>query len=142
MTTQDTLSRFITSRGIRLRAVEAQPTGEDEERDLPGGTHWACTLTRALAGSGELHTPFHQGSAHRDAPTAADVLGCLILDAQMVDDAGDRFDFMAELGYIDGTAASARRGSAAYDGCQQEAADLRRWLGADYAAALELDTDA
>ena len=59
-----------------------------------GGSAWSVTLRH---GRKTLTTPFFQGSAHHAAPTAADVMYCLLSDASS---AGMSFsEFCNEFGY-------------------------------------------
>lgn len=57
--------------------------------------HWQVTLT---AWGRQLTFQFSQGSAHKSPPTIADMLHCLISDAQGIDDAPTFEDWASEYG--------------------------------------------
>lgn len=91
------------------------------------GRHYVVWLTM---GTKKLTTPFHQGSAHTKPPTAADVLYCLVSDA----DAGlESFrDFCGNFGHD----MDSRHALDLYLTCQETYTELRAFLGSDNFAVL------
>jgi hypothetical protein len=90
-------------------------------------TAWTVTLSRP--GCVNLTTNFFQGLAHTSEPTAADVLSCLVMDADVLDH--DCFDDWAnEYGY-DYDSRSAEK---IYDLCLEQAPKVRAFLGDDFEA--------
>jgi hypothetical protein len=102
---------------------------------------WSCTLT--FQGR-TLTTPYKCGVAHVDrygrpkAPSAAQVLACLLTDAQGVD--GATFaEWCADLGESE----DSRKALTMYLACQETLSQLRTFFGTReaYAEALEATRD-
>jgi hypothetical protein len=87
---------FIAERHITMSAerVSSNPNMDDDQW-AEDASHWRITF-RINAASFETY--FSQGSAHTEAPTAADVLDCLASDASTVTDL-DFEEWAGELGY-------------------------------------------
>ena len=95
-------------------------TDDEKETWGAGGTAWVVRLKyqgRALT------TSYYQGSAHKTAPTVADVLGCLASDARCGDQSFE--DFCGDLG-LD---ADSRKAHATWKACAKMSKQLRRLLG-------------
>lgn len=69
-------------------------------------------------------------------PTLADVVGCIVLDAQCVADGRCFEDFASEFGYDE----DSRRAEKAYNGCRDAYSALVR-MGADFDGLAELFVD-
>ncbi len=86
---------------------------------------WECRHFLVTLGRGPtaFETPFSQGMAHTQNPTAADVLNCLVSDA----DCGDRSfeEFCSDLGYSE----DSRKAFAAWEQCRTCAPRVRALLG-------------
>lgn len=76
---------------------------------------------------------YWQGSAIMRDPQAADVMSCLVSDAQLGQETFD--DFCANLGYD----TDSRRAERLWKACQSTDGQLRALFGADYSEALEHD---
>lgn len=102
-TDTQSLAEFIAEHGITY-AVKRATTNPHMADDQWARTaqHWRVTLYC----EGRTWTvPFSQGSAHTEAPTAADVLDCVASDIAMFRGARSVEEWMAYLGYEDRDAA-------------------------------------
>lgn len=118
---------FIAREGITMTAVKvpANPNMDGDAEWSAQASHYYVTFSRA--GSPEkLVSYFSQGSAHKRAPQAEDVLDCLASDAASVENARGFEDWADELGYD----TDSRKAERTYDVCRQQANHLRRFLGA------------
>lgn len=98
METQDTeqLADVCAALGVTITSKLAR--NQTREGWGEGSTHWRCTLTykpKSGAKPRRITTPFSQGSAFTEQPTAADVLGSLLLDASTSRDSLDVDDYAA-----------------------------------------------
>lgn len=84
---------------------------------------------RTLANDFALVTFFSQGSAHKEAPTAAEVLECLANDASAYDNGSDVLEFALELGYDLSTTEGVNRCRRVYAACEKSHNDLSALLG-------------
>ena len=141
---EETIEQFIGRMGIRSEVYRAHenPNADGFSKDA---SHWSVKLIRnqkatytsggdaiELAGERQLSVFFSQGSAHREQPTAAEVLDCLASDST---DAFETFEnWCAEYGYDD----DSRKAEKTYAIVQKQAANLKRFLGAnEYRNLLE-----
>lgn len=126
-----TLSDFIGNTAItsKVKRVDANPNMSG-----PGARHWVVTLR---AGRFSMRVPFSQGSAHTEAPTAADVLDCMASDAAGYENARSFEEWCSEYGY-DTDSRSAER---IYHTVAKQSARLKAMLGADNYEVLLWKTD-
>lgn len=148
----------IPARGVPIKAIEeerSRATMHDRVRQLgitivnkpaapdaraasqyPGGSHWRSTLFRRGRQNG-LTVVFHQGSAHKQPPTAADVLNALALDASGYENASDFDDYASEYGMPMDTAAERREARKLYAAVEREREKLKEFLSpAEYESIL------
>lgn len=97
--------------------------------------HWSVKLER-FSKDGKrktLTTFFSQGSAHKSAPSSADVLSCLVNDAT----SGEMSfkDFCSEFGYD----MDSRSAEKIWQGCAEMAPRVRDFLGEKFDAILECE---
>lgn len=129
-----TIQDFIGNTAIssKVKRVDANPNMEDMGA---GARHFLITLK---AGRFTMRVPFSQGSAHTVAPTTADVLDCLAMDAAGYENARSFDDWASEYGYD----TDSRKAERIYKVCQRAAASLKRFVGsADVYQALLFDTE-
>jgi hypothetical protein len=92
-----------------------------------GSHHWRVTLNRIDEKNksvARMTVPYHQGSAHTKAPTIADVLGSLRMDANCPDSFKD---FCSEFGYY----TDSRKAEKIWKACQSIKLRMRKLLGKD-----------
>lgn len=104
-------------------------------KDTKGVRCWTVHLK--LDGR-RMSVPFFQGSAHTEKPTAADVLTCLLSDANSVESARSFDEWAGDLGYD----TDSRKAERTYRACQSIAKRLRVFLGDEYEALVYSDEDA
>ena len=123
-----TLQDFIGNTAIssKVKRVASNPSMEDMG---PGSRHWLVTLR---AGRFSMRVPFSQGSAHTEAPTAADVLNCLADDAAGFENARSFDEWCSEYGYD----TDSRKAERIYKTVARQSARLRAMLGQDNYEAL------
>lgn len=112
---------------LKIRAVSTYLSKLPmDAQDWPRDAHHYRVVLR-LEGR-QLTTTFHQGSAHTQEPTAADVLYCLCSDAR----AGelDFEDFCSEFGYD----TDSRKAEKIWKACTDTAPKVRQLLGPWYEA--------
>lgn len=138
-TEQQTIQQFVEKHGVTATATpaESNPNAEDWARDAH---HWKVRL-RILTGGmmfnqRSLTVPFSQGSAHTTPPTAADVLGCLVMDSSGIDNGTSFEDWCAEYGYD----SDSRKAEKTFKLCERQARKLRQFLGAAYDEAMECES--
>lgn len=83
-----TLAQFLTEQETKGRPIgfdchraERNPLMVSDDRWAREASHWYCFFTFQ---DREFSCHFSQGSAHKDPPTAEDVLECLLSDARSV----------------------------------------------------------
>ena len=114
----------IVAKADRLSA-DPRP-GPSSWKDSKGARHWMVTLRQEGRGNPRtITTPFSQGAAHTKAPTAADVLCCLAMDASGYDNARNFEDWVLELGYSPDSRSAERD----YHTVAEQAKALRQFLG-------------
>lgn len=118
--TEVSLDSLIQSHGITMKAKWLGYTD-----GFGSGTmtrSWSCTFR--FEGR-RMTVKYHQGMGHLEDPVCADVLDCLINDAQSVD-MGDTFEtWCAEYGYD----TDSRKAEKTYRACQLIAGKLSAFLG-------------
>lgn len=130
-----TLKQFISEQQLEMsvRAVKRNPYMQDQ---LPH--NFECCITQVGRGnSTELVVYFSQGSAHKQSPTLAEVLNCLVSDASSVDNAYDFEDWASECGYN----TDSRKAEAIYNVCKRQTQELKDLLGSNAYAQLLYDTE-
>ena len=118
------LQTFIDRHGIRIESERiAQRTcgGEDWNNTA---RHWRVTL---YCGRRRMSLEFSQGSAHTEAPTAADVLSCLSMDASGIVNSRT----FEEWAVVSGYDTDSRKAEGIYKACKRLTAKLREFLGED-----------
>jgi len=106
--------------------AESQYGGAEVPEGWQPGTHpYRVTLTRRTAGGGrrQLTVDFFMGPASTREPTAADVLACLVIDANAGEQSFE--EFCSDLGYD----SDSRKAERIHAACVRMAPRLRRFLG-------------
>jgi len=118
---------FCERHGIRAVAhrVDSNPNMDDDGR-VPMD-HWRVTLKRGRA---RMTLPYSKGIGHEGkAPTALEVLGCLVSDA--TDDTFE--DWCANYGME----TDSRKAERTYKACVRQTAKLRKFMGELYDELME-----
>lgn len=116
-----TLADLMTTHGITATVEYGAPERNDDWQ----ADGWTVTFHRKGDGRKRLTVPFYMGSGHHGAePGAAEVMGCLLSDADCYENAQDIDDFANEFGYDKPSAAIK-----AYKGCERIGKRLDRFLG-------------
>lgn len=129
----EAVNRKLTELGIEMEATADY--GYSGDWWPAGSHHYRVRFTRD--GKGVFTTEFHQGSAHTEEPTAADVLSCLFADAESV----ITFDFdewCEEFGYADEPLREYDKYREMYDACKETHDNLWRLFGVSYESVEEL----
>jgi hypothetical protein len=116
----ETIHALIQTAGITMRAKRRVASAADNKKWGAGSTHWKCAF--ALDGR-RMTVEFHMGDAHRDRPTAADVLDSLASDAN-VDNYDSFEEWASDLGYGE----DSRSAEQIYKACLKQTAALREFL--------------
>lgn len=130
-----TLGQFITREGITIKStmVDRNPHMESTTRM----DHYRCQLRRSFGSIRRSFTvTFSMGLAICHEPTAADVLDCLASDSSSVDQHTFE-EWCSELGYD----TDSRKAERTYHVCQQQAKQLRKFLGEDAYEVLLYHTE-
>lgn len=90
----------------------------------PGTSHYLVTLRM---GRKRLTVPFHMGSAHTSEPTAAEVLDCLVSDANSPEDFAE---FCSDFGFD----VDSRKAEKTHKACLAIGRKLRQFLGEHFDA--------
>jgi hypothetical protein len=128
------LSDFIRVNGLTMGAVRI-PARTDAVADAwsKDARHWVCTIVRGGGDyQGGLRQPcrefaiqYSQGSAHKAAPTLAEVLDCLRSDAGC---GAESFEnFCSDCGYD----SDSRKAYGVWEACKDSRAKLSALLGPD-----------
>lgn len=117
------LTDVVTALDITIECERRSLLTDEERADWKDGTGWTVRLK--FQGR-SLTTSFYQGSAHKTAPTAptaADVLACLALDARSGDESFEDF--------CDGLDCDpdSRKAHATWKACARMSKQLRKLLG-------------
>jgi hypothetical protein len=138
--TQDTrpkLSELIARDQIAL-TCEYLGQSEDDERVNGRPIYrddWKTTLHLQRR---RMTVQFHMGLGHKGKePEVTDVLGCMVMDAQSIEDTDSFEDWADELGYDP----DSRKAERIYKATQTEANKLRRLLGDLYQEYLDAEND-
>lgn len=100
--------------------------------DSDGWKHYTMQCVLKRANGRKLMTPFKQGTGHKRAPSAAEVLECLISDARSACDQTFA-SWCADLGYDD----DSRKAYATYEQCIETNGRLAQFLSPDYSAFID-----
>jgi len=112
----------------RLRA-EVKFGGAPDNPDFKDCQGWMVTLRYR---GRQLTVPFYTGSLHGE-PTVADVVSCLISDAEGVKNARDFEDWARDLGFDP----DSRKAERIWKVCIKLQARIERLLGEDYSRFVE-----
>lgn len=129
---------FIAQYGITSNAVRMQSRPQLGEGWGPNARHWQVTLTNPR---GFHRCDFTQGSAHTKAPTTAEVLDCLRMDALAALTTSTVADFAADFGYDMDDDKEAIRVQRIYRACVATLRALRKWLGDEATNELLSDVE-
>lgn len=108
---------------ITLEIIE----GPEYDRDESDWEHYAYTVRLRRKGR-TITTPWRQGLALTDPPTAEDVLASMMLDASSYENARDFSDWASDFGYDE----DSRKAENIYKACGVIARKLRQFLGEDW----------
>ena len=136
------------ARSVEISAVRREPTArelreydEEDKNRSPYGVKYAndrryFTVTLTYRGR-RMRVDYHQGSAWKTDPTAAEVLDCIVSDSVSYDNARNFEDWASDYGYdID-----SRRAERLYRDVQRQRDDLVGLLGSEYRAFCEAERD-
>jgi len=124
------LERLCAKRKVR---IELQYGGVEIPEGWARDSHpWKVTLRYQ---GRQLTVPFFMGSALDREPTAADVLSCLVSDANAVEQARDFEDFCHDFGYD----TDSRKAEKIYRQLETQAPKVRRFLGDDFETFAEAE---
>lgn len=107
--------------GFECARVDQRKDGLNGDWDA-AARHFRC---RIKCGRRAFGLYFSQGSAHTAAPTPADVLNCLVSDAQSYDNANDFEDWCSEYGYD----TDSRKAERTWRAVKKQAEQLKRTVG-------------
>jgi|CXWL01.1.fsa_nt_gi hypothetical protein len=128
------LDKLCTAENLLIENTRTAAPASGDWTKYPKARHWSCLLH--YKGRRMESIEYHQGSAHKKPPTPADVLFCLISDAQCAD-GHDFEDFCLDLGY----SPDSRKALTTYLDCQSTGRRLRTFLGKDFATFAEAAQD-
>lgn len=112
--------RYCRDRRVRIWTTDRIAAVDDKQ------WHHYTMRCRVIYQGRALVTPFMQGLAHTDNPTAGDVLACLLSDAQAVHETFE--SWCSDLG-LD---SDSRKALATYEQCRATRTQLEYLLGKDY----------
>ena len=115
------LQKLCESKSVKISCKYGAPANSE----FPNSTGWTVTLKYQ---GHQVTTPFYQGSAHTEEPTAADVLYCLIQDTSGYDYNDSFEDWCSEYGYD----TDSRRAEGIYEKCRKISVKLHRLLDEDF----------
>lgn len=116
------LTRLCTKLAVTIENVYGNT--EPREDEWKQTAHpWTCTLRISRR---RLTVPFWQGSAHTKEPTAADVLSCLVSDADALDYSFE--EWCGNFGYD----TDSRTAEKTYKACCKSGMKTRKFLGEHY----------
>lgn len=126
------IQTFIKEAGITAIVQRIMSRDDIDASDWArDARHWSITLIR---GNRKMQVNFSQGSAHDKPPTVEDVLDCLAMDAQSIDEDPTSRAFKArkfeawasDLGYDP----DSRKAEKTYSACLKDARELKNLLAA------------
>jgi hypothetical protein len=106
--------------------------GPNYERDADGWQHQAYVVRLSYEGR-SLETPWRAGLGITEDPTAADVLGSLLMDASSYENARGFEDWAGDYGYD----TDSRNAEETYNAVGEATEALRQLLGDDYETAID-----
>ncbi len=122
------LEKALEALNVRIKpvflGVRIPPFGGLEMRA------WDCTLNR---NHHQIHMPFYQGTGHKKAPTVADVVACLLLDAGALVVSFE--EWCSDMGYD----SDSREAERTYHACITSGKQARALLGEHFDALRELE---
>ena len=124
----------MTNQAHHFEITMGDPEWTDKQ---PIGDGWA-EGTRAFSVTlrhqrRQFTLDFFQGPAHEKEPDIDDVLDCVILDSQGIDNARSFEDWASDFGYD----TDSRKAEAIFKTCKRQRAELKRLMGNDYDSLLE-----
>ena len=119
----------IKKTGDRLLGIEAYPEWAE--------TAWKATL---FFQGRQYTTAFFTGAAWKEAPTASDVLTCLVNDAIGLECSDGLYDWADQLGIVT-TLDDIAKAKTTYKAVEKQTARLRALFGAQYEDFICLDED-
>lgn len=131
-----TATEFCTTHGITATARKV--TQNPAMPDWKDADHWRVTLMRGDKGTdyAVLRTTFSKGFGHHGkAPSASEVLACLVMDAAPFSHGISFEDWADEYGYD----TDSRKAERIYKYCDEAADKLQAFLGRDLFAAVTTD---
>lgn len=114
-----TINQFIKKYGV---SIAVSRTSKNPHMPDFTGTHWTCLLR---CENRTMQIYFSQGSAHKNAPTTADVLDCLASDASGYENARSFKEWANEYGYSD----DSRKAERTYKVVKTNSIKLKSLLG-------------
>ncbi len=112
-------ARFVRKNGVRISVSYGAP----ENPEFIESDGWSVTLK--MDGR-QMTVPFYKGFGHHGAkPTAEEVLECLAMDAEGIENVFSFEDWCAEYGYD----SDSRRAEKIYNACLRQTEELRKFLG-------------
>ena len=131
---------FSLAQLIEIRGIYVVTTRADNNPNAGGfskdASHYEVILLRKIegeVGARSMTTFFSMGSAHRNPPTAKDVIECLLMDAQSIE--GESFEDWAD---AMGWDQDSRKAERCYKVIGEQAAALETFLGSDdYQAMID-----
>lgn len=135
-----TLAELCATVTISASPTDAQPPWQEADAAPFRGQGWNVTLGRGELGVNwaEMRVPYWMGEAHgKTKPTAGDVMDCLCSDTASIENTSGFEDWAADLGYDP----DSRRAEAIYEQCDEQAGELRAFLGDDFEAFVWAERD-
>ena len=114
------LTDVVASLDITIECEKRSLLTDEERANWKDGTAWTVRLKHQ---GRSLTTSFFQGSAHKTAPSAADVLSCLASDARSGEQSFE--DFCGDFGYD----ADSRKAHETWKTCARMTKQLHKLLG-------------
>lgn len=139
----ESLASFIDRMGLTFdyeEVGEADRPG-DPGRWMAGSRHYRCTIERDPEQSEEktarhsMRVYYSMGPGLTGEPELEDVLDCLAGDIASVQNAGDKWDWMEEMGMVH------REGEEAWNTIRRQEKELARMLGPSHLRTLLYDVE-
>ena len=111
--------------GVRTKIEETDTQPPDGF--VAGTRSWRVQL---ILGKRKLTVPFYTGPGLKEAPTAADVLNCIISDSTSGEMSEE--EFLSEFGYEDPEDGEPNPGKKVYRACKRMAPRVRKFLGDEF----------
>lgn len=102
-TTEKTLSETLKvsplQLEVRLQRIHTRMRGQDHW--MYGSKHYRCEIWRKRIGYPDIYTfEYSQGPAHTKGPGMADLVWCLLQDANIAQNYDDEWEMAKSLGYV------------------------------------------